>query len=102
MQVHYGEGVAIHIGPEPCVGTREGDDEASVGERTGQPLNCVTKIVPSADVVRRTEGNMDGEPLSLARAHRLVSLNNSWCDVQNLKNIRRLVSALHGIHGDDI
>jgi len=28
VQVHYGEGVAIHIGPEPCVGTREGDGEA--------------------------------------------------------------------------
>lgn len=37
MQVHYGEGVAIHIGPEPCVGPREGVGEASVGERIGQP-----------------------------------------------------------------
>ena len=42
MQVHYGEGVATHIGPEPCVGTREGDDEASAGERTGQPLSRVS------------------------------------------------------------
>ena len=39
MQVHYGEGVAIRTGPEPCVGTREGDGEASVGERIGQPLS---------------------------------------------------------------
>ena len=39
VQVHYGEGVAIRIGPEPCVGTREGDGEASVGERIGQPLS---------------------------------------------------------------
>jgi hypothetical protein len=39
VQVHYGEGVAIRIGPEPCVGTREGDGEASVGERVGQPLS---------------------------------------------------------------
>ncbi len=37
MQVHYDEGVAIHIGPEPCVGVREGGDEASVGEGIGQP-----------------------------------------------------------------
>ena len=29
MQVHYDEGLAIHIGPEPCVGVREDDSEAS-------------------------------------------------------------------------
>ena len=39
MQVHYDEGVAIHIGPEPCVGVREDGDEASVGEGIGQPLS---------------------------------------------------------------
>ena len=39
MQVHYDEGVAIHIGPEPCVGIREGVGEASAGERIGQPLS---------------------------------------------------------------
>ena len=59
MQVHYGEGVAIRIGPEPCVGTREGDGEASTGERIGQPLSRVNKIVPGADVFRITEGNTD-------------------------------------------
>ena len=32
MQVHYDEGLAIHIGPEPCVGVRKDADEASVGE----------------------------------------------------------------------
>jgi hypothetical protein len=36
VQVHYDEGVAIHIGPEPCVGVREDGDEASVGEGIGQ------------------------------------------------------------------
>jgi hypothetical protein len=40
VQVRYDEGLAIHIGPEPCVGVREGVGEASVGERTGQPLSC--------------------------------------------------------------
>ena len=38
MKVHHGEGVAIRTGPEPCVGTREGVGEASVGEHIGQPL----------------------------------------------------------------
>ena len=37
MEVHYDEGVAIHIGPDPCVVAREGKDEASAGERIGQP-----------------------------------------------------------------
>ena len=39
MQVHCDEGVAIHIGPEPCAIAREGGGEASVGERTGQALS---------------------------------------------------------------
>ena len=37
MRVHYDEGVANRIDPEPCVDLREGIGEASVGERTGQP-----------------------------------------------------------------
>jgi hypothetical protein len=39
VQVHLDEGVAIHIGPEPCVHARESIGEASVGERIGQPLS---------------------------------------------------------------
>ena len=39
MEVHCDEGVAIHIGPEPCVYVRESMGEASAGERIGQPLS---------------------------------------------------------------
>jgi hypothetical protein len=39
VKVHDDEGIANHIGPEPCAGIREGAGEASVGERTGQPLS---------------------------------------------------------------
>jgi hypothetical protein len=39
LKVHYDEGVAIHIGPKPCAGIREGVGEASAGERIGQPLS---------------------------------------------------------------
>ena len=48
MQVHYDEGVgvAIHIGPKPCAGIREGVGEASAGERIGQPLSRENKIRP--------------------------------------------------------
>jgi hypothetical protein len=36
VQVHYDEGIANHIGPEPCAGIREDVGEASAGERAGQ------------------------------------------------------------------
>jgi hypothetical protein len=39
VQVPYDEGVAIHIGPEPCGGIREDGGEASAGDSRGQPLN---------------------------------------------------------------
>ena len=70
MQVHYGEGVAIRIGPEPCVGIREGVSEASVGERIGQPLSRESLKVSGADVVGLTEGNMDGRVIASARPTR--------------------------------
>lgn len=57
MQVRYDEGLAIHIGPEPCVGIREGASEASVGERVGQPLSREIKLEPDADAVCWVEGN---------------------------------------------
>ena len=37
MKVHYDEGIANHIGPEPRAGYREVVGEVSVGERAGQP-----------------------------------------------------------------
>ena len=60
MEVHYDEGVAIRIGPEPCVGIREDVGEASVGEHIGQPLSRENLKVPGADVFVFTEGDMDG------------------------------------------
>ena len=36
MQVPHDEGVANHIGPEPCAGIREDVGEASVGERAAR------------------------------------------------------------------
>ena len=56
MKVHHDEGLAIRIGPEPCVGTREGVGEASVGERIGQPWSRENKKFSGADVVEITEG----------------------------------------------
>jgi hypothetical protein len=36
VQVHYGEGVANHAGPELCTAYREVCGEALTGERAGQ------------------------------------------------------------------
>ena len=118
MQVHYGEGVAIRIGPEPCVGAREGDGEASAGERIGQPLNRESKIVPSVDVFRITEGNMDGrasasacpagrgrrpwhvwklfsrEPGGLGLGRRIASGSNAYLAAKNPWLLRQLHTPL--------
>ena len=59
MQVHCDEGVANHIGPAPCVVTREGMDEASAGERIGQPLSLENYINRDADAGTTVEGNTD-------------------------------------------
>jgi len=60
VQVHYDEGVAIHVGPEPCVTDRKGRDEASVGGCIGQPLSRDSVSIPGADAVKRAEGNTIG------------------------------------------
>ena len=70
MQVHYGEGVTIHTGPEPCVVAREDGSEASVGERIGQPLSRESARVSGADAVSDAEGHMDGRDSASARATR--------------------------------
>jgi hypothetical protein len=57
VQVHYDEGIANHIGPEPCAGIREDVGEASVGERAGQPLSRDRKLILGADAVCVAEGN---------------------------------------------
>ena len=66
MQVHHGEGIAIHIAPELCAAAREGNSEALTGERVGQPLSRESTLFPGADVVPLTEGNTDGRDISRA------------------------------------
>ena len=70
MKVHHDEGVAIHIDPEPCAGLREDDGEASVGERTGQPLSRERSLIPGADAVDNAEGDADGCVSASARTAR--------------------------------
>jgi hypothetical protein len=70
VQVHYDEGVAIHIGPEPCAVVREGGGEASVGVRIGQPLSRERTVAPGADAVLIAEGNTNGRDIARARSTR--------------------------------
>ena len=58
MQVSYSEGLAIHTGPESCVGIREDAGEALTGEHIGKPSSRESLIFPDADVVGITEGDM--------------------------------------------
>jgi len=70
VQVHCDEGIANHIGPKPCAGTREGVGEASVGVRAGQPLSRDRKQIPGADAVCVAEGNKTERANASARATR--------------------------------
>jgi hypothetical protein len=63
VQVPYGEGVATHIGPEPCAVVRKGGGEASAGECTGQPLNRERPIIPGADTFPNVEGHAHGRAI---------------------------------------
>jgi hypothetical protein len=64
VQVPYDEGVAIHIGPEPCADVRKGAGEASAGECTGQPLNRERPIILGANTVPNVEGQTHGRAFS--------------------------------------
>jgi hypothetical protein len=70
VQVHYDEGVATHIGPEPCAVVREDGGEASAGDRTGQPLSRESAIVLGADAVSEAEGHMSEHVSASARTTR--------------------------------
>ena len=66
MQESYGEGVAIHTGPELCGVSRKAGHEALVGARAGRPLSPeITSIgVPTLS--------------PLAEGNTLPSNNASW------------------------
>ena len=72
MQVRYDEGVANHIGLEPCAVAREGGGEASVEEHTGQPLSLVKIVIPGADAVANAEGNTCGRVKASVQTARRV------------------------------
>jgi hypothetical protein len=62
VQVRYDEGVANHIGLEPCAVAREGGGEASVEEHIGQPLSLAKILIPGADDVLAEWKIMSSDP----------------------------------------
>jgi hypothetical protein len=53
MQELYIEGLAIHDGPESCVGAREGAGEALTGVRAGRAIEPRNHHLRGADAVSR-------------------------------------------------
>jgi hypothetical protein len=68
VRVRRSEGLAIHIGPKPCVGIREDDGEASAGERIGQPLSRESDFAQGADAVTNAEGKTVGRVIASVRS----------------------------------
>ena len=58
VQVLYDEDIASHIAPKPCVVSREGQGEASAGDRAGWPLSHesgvsrVPTVLPNWNAIR--------------------------------------------------
>ena len=83
MQVSYDEGVASHVGPESCRGTRKGAVEALTGEVRAGRLSLENFILWSADVVlscgrqqratRQREGGTHSTWSKTLRTHRRTS-----------------------------
>jgi hypothetical protein len=60
VRIHREEGVASHLGSEPCGGIRKGDVEASAGEGVGHPLSRERSFVPGADAFQIAEAIRTG------------------------------------------
>jgi hypothetical protein len=70
VKVRCDEGLAIHVGPEPCVRLREEVGEASAGERIGQKLSREIWNFLGADAVDNAEGETSGRAIASARVAR--------------------------------
>jgi len=66
VRVHYDEGIASHIAPEPCAGIREEVSEASAGECVGEPWSHEMVYIPDAYAFQYVEGNTSGRDIASA------------------------------------
>ena len=81
MRELYIEGVAIHGGPESCVGVREGVGEALTGVRAGWAIEPRNQRIRGADAVSRS-----------GRQHRRQRYRELLVDPARSKNL-----CMHGI-----
>jgi hypothetical protein len=110
VQVRYDEGVAIPIGPEPCVVVREGGGEASAGERIGQPSSRERKTGPGRR--RRSHGGRqhgrarDASARPARRGQDPGMCGRSLCGNREISSVavdgtRRSASGRRGAEADD-
>ena len=67
MRELYIEGVAIHGGPESCVGVREGAGEALTGERVGEAMEPRNHDSGVPTPSHEAEGNIAGGAIASRR-----------------------------------
>ena len=86
MRVPYGEGLAIHTGPESCVYPREGIGEALTGDvRAGLLSRERCGQLQGADAVHKS-----------GRQHRLHRYREMWSDPAWSKNPGTYANSLRG------
>jgi hypothetical protein len=92
MKVSYGEGVAIHTGPESCMFVGNGEGEALTGVRAGQPLS--REIDPPS----RTRWPLHGaDAVELSgRQNRERRYRETLLDLARSETLRMLASTLSG------
>ena len=79
MQEPYKKGLATHLGPESCAGSREGTGEALARVHAGEVSSSDISQYRRADHVRLREGHMSDDDRTRAVASTPRSLRPSAC-----------------------
>lgn len=80
MKELYIEGVAIHDGPELCVGDPRGRSEALAGVRAGRAIEPRNDLIRGAHVLSNAEGNIVGGAIREPLADPAWSENPGMCE----------------------